>query len=176
MLRRALTARLRTAAAGFVTSIAWHTCTPGQLERDDRDRARRIRHHAPEVARWLKAIMQELETKNRHRAFLALRVTLHALRDRLPPETAVEFGAQLPVLLRGFYYEGWKLSTTPHRERTLSAFLAPVGEAFPEEGDFFPERAARAVFKVVAQHVTAGEADKVRHLLPAPLRALWPEN
>jgi len=47
---------------------------------------------------WLKSLFEPLDTENRHRAYLALRVKLHALRDRLPPELAVHFGAQLPML------------------------------------------------------------------------------
>ena len=43
---------------------------------------------------WLKSIMGRLDTDDRHRAYLALRATLHALRDRLPPEVAVHLGAQ----------------------------------------------------------------------------------
>ena len=44
-----------------------------------------------------------------HKAYLALRTVLHALRDRLTLEEAVQLGAQLPMLVRGFYYEGWTL-------------------------------------------------------------------
>ena len=43
---------------------------------------------------WLKAIMSRLGTEDRHRAYLALRTTLQALRDRLQPEMAVHLGAQ----------------------------------------------------------------------------------
>jgi uncharacterized protein (DUF2267 family) len=35
---------------------------------------------------------------------------LHVLRDRLTPEQAVHLGAQLPILVRGVYYEGWGAS------------------------------------------------------------------
>jgi len=30
------------------------------------------------------------------------------LRDRLTVDEAVNLGAQLPMLVRGFYYEGWR--------------------------------------------------------------------
>jgi uncharacterized protein (DUF2267 family) len=122
---------------------------------------------------WLHEIMEELGTKDRQRAYLALRSTLHALRDRLPPEEAVELGAQLPMLVRGFYYEGWKPSATPRRERTQQQFLEHVRHDFPEEGDFFPERAARAVLKVLGRHVTHGEIRAVKHLLPEPIQELF---
>ena len=37
-----------------------------------------------------------------NKAYLALRTVLHALRV----EEAVDLGAQLPMLIRGLYYEG----------------------------------------------------------------------
>ena len=47
---------------------------------------------------WLKSLMGKIGTGDRHRAYVALRVTLHA-RDRLPPEVAVHLAAQLPMRL-----------------------------------------------------------------------------
>lgn len=122
---------------------------------------------------WLREIMEELRTNDRHRAYLALRSTLHALRDRLPIEEAVELGAQLPMLVRGIYYEGWKPSATPKRERSKDAFLERIRRDFPDEGDLFPERAARAVLKVLREHVTSGEIRDVKHVLPEPVRSLF---
>jgi uncharacterized protein (DUF2267 family) len=56
---------------------------------------------------WLNEIMDELGWEdNWHRAYLALRTVLHELRDHLTTEEATDLGAQLPMLVRGFYYEG----------------------------------------------------------------------
>jgi uncharacterized protein (DUF2267 family) len=38
-----------------------------------------------------------------------------------------------------------------------------------------PEKAARAVFKVLAHRISQGEIADIRGLLPKELRALWPE-
>jgi uncharacterized protein (DUF2267 family) len=54
---------------------------------------------------WRKELLEELDWQDRHAAYLALRATLHALRDRLTVEEVAELGAQLPMLIRGFYYE-----------------------------------------------------------------------
>jgi len=35
---------------------------------------------------WLRDIMQELGWEDRHKTYVGLRTTLHALRDRLTPE------------------------------------------------------------------------------------------
>jgi uncharacterized protein (DUF2267 family) len=124
---------------------------------------------------WLNDIMAELDSKDRHLAYLALRATLHALRDRLPVGEAVHLGAQLPMLIRGFYYEGWTPSGKPlkeHRAQFLSAILGCFGAGVPPD----PERVAHAVFKVLARHVTAGEIEGVKQLLPKDIRSLWPDS
>jgi len=122
---------------------------------------------------WLARICEQLDDPDRKRAYTALRATLHALRDRLQPEEAVHLGAQLPMLVRGLYYEGWRLAGKPLRIRTLDEFLEAVEVEILDEA-LDPELAARAVFAVLATHVSRGEVDMVRNALPAPIRALWP--
>ncbi|MGD9765637.1 MAG: DUF2267 domain-containing protein [Candidatus Binatia bacterium] len=126
------------------------------------------------TAIWLKEIMAELESQDRHLAYLALRSTLHALRDRLPIEEAVHLGAQLPLLIRGVYYEGWRVADKPLKEHRAE-FLGAISRYFRDTAPD-PERVARAVFKVLEHHVTAGEIEDVRQLLPRDLRDLWPEE
>jgi uncharacterized protein (DUF2267 family) len=122
---------------------------------------------------WLNEILAELDSTDRHLAYLALRATLHALRDRLTVEEAVHLGAQLPLLIRGFYYEGWTLSGKPHKEHR-AGFLSGIQDCFGPGIAPDPERVARAVLKVLAHHVTAGEIKDVKQLLPKDLRNLWP--
>lgn len=128
---------------------------------------------------WLDRIGQELGTDDRHRAYLALRGTLHALRDYLIPEEAVHLAAQLPMLVRGIYFEGWNPSKAPAEPRDRKDFLSrasdPLRQAFwNKEQAVEPERAVRAVLSVLARHVSDGEFDQVRQLMPKEVRELWP--
>lgn len=61
----------------------------------------------------------------------------------------------------------------PHRVRGKHEFLAPIAEAFQND-DLEVERIVRAVLEVVERHVTSGEADGVKDVLPAAIRELWP--
>ena len=72
---------------------------------------------------WLKDITDGLGFPNQWAAFAALRGTLHTLRDRLPREHAAQLGAQLPMLIRGLYYEGWDPLREPNRVRHQQEFL-----------------------------------------------------
>ena len=124
---------------------------------------------------WLKSVMQELEWEDRHRAYLALRATLHALRDRLTLEEVAQLGAQLPMLIRGFYYEGWDPTNKPTKLRLREEFLARIAQSFVQAGDsIHPEPVARAVFAVLSERVSDGEIEDVKHILPSEIRDIWP--
>lgn len=123
---------------------------------------------------WLKGIIRQLGwADDRRRAYHALRAVLHALRDRLPDHEVVDLGAQLPMLIRGVYYEGWTLNSDPHRLRKESDFFAKVAEAFPNDPSADAEQITRAVFSVIAEHISAGELKDITLNLPDDLRTLW---
>ena len=123
---------------------------------------------------WLNELMRLMSWQDKHKAYQAVRVTLHALRDRLSVGEVAQLGAQLPMLVRGFYYEGWRpdgaVLTTRHKEE----FLAPIAEHFRSDPEVDAERIARAVFAVLAGRIAKGEIEDIEHVLPKQLRALWP--
>jgi len=127
-----------------------------------------------ETNRWLRIVMTELKTDSRRHAYMALRAGLHALRDRIGPENAVHFGAQLPILLRGVYYEGWRPSETPTRERRLDDFLAYVESMLGSKTGVDPADALRASFAAIAELIPFTEVIKLVNVLPRDLRVLWP--
>ena len=61
---------------------------------------------AAEAEGWINDLVQRLGWQDRGKAYAALIGALHALRDVLPRDEVVYFGAQLPLLLRGLYCEG----------------------------------------------------------------------
>ena len=125
-----------------------------------------------ETNHWLKRVMEVLETDNRKLAFAALRATLHVLRDRIGPANAVHLGAQLPMLLRGAYYEDWRLSDTPTRERHVDGFLAHIDANLPRNAQIGAGEAARATFEGLMECLDGGEVEKLMRLLPTEIRSL----
>lgn len=124
--------------------------------------------------RWLKSVMRHLDTEDCHLAVMALRGTLHALRDRIGPENAAHFGAQLPTLLRGVYYEGWHPQRTPSRERHKDSFVEHVCRDIPPGTLLDVEAATRAVCFVIWEEVDPGATAKLIRILPSDLRDFWP--
>ncbi len=127
-----------------------------------------------ETNAWLKIMMSHLKTDDRDHAYAVLKGTLHALRDRIGPENAAHLGAQLPLLLRGAFYEGWHIAGTPTKERHLIGFLEHVANEMPKMLKEDPEEAARATFSVMRQRLDPGEFNKLIRMLPPELRQLWP--
>ena len=129
---------------------------------------------------WLRDIALELGGDNRRLAYLALRGTLHAVRDFLPIEESAQLSAQLPMLVRGIYYEGWNPSGTPEKDRSRARFLSHLEAALEralwnEDYPIDTEEAARAVLRVLSDRISAGEMDQVRHVMPERVRELWPQ-
>lgn len=125
---------------------------------------------------WLKEIMERLETGDRHQAYMALKATLHALRDRLSIQEAAQLGAQLPMVIRGLFYEGWHPAERPERATSWETFMKPVYLATCQDGSFTPEEVVSAVFDVLSRHVSGGEIDDVIGQLPRDIRSLWPDS
>lgn len=124
---------------------------------------------------WIKELGAELGWTDEHAVLGALRAVLHAVRDRLPSDEAAELAAQLPLLLKGVYFDGWDPSATPARARSRHAFLTLVRRHLGgRAGEADVEKIIRAVFKLLATHVSEGEIHDVRGALPAELADLWP--
>jgi uncharacterized protein (DUF2267 family) len=121
---------------------------------------------------WINQICTELGTRDEERAYLALRASLHALRDRLPVQEAAHLAAQLPMIIRGLFFEGWHPGTRRPRSRSRHGFLEVVAREIPV-GALEPEAAVRAVFAVLSKHVSPGQIENVRHTLPHHLADLW---
>lgn len=119
---------------------------------------------------WLKEIMMAFEWDDRQTAYRALRVTLHSLRDHLPIEIVAHFSAQLPTLIRGIFFDGWKPSKAAKASRSLGDFLHPIHKAF--DRDIYPdaELIAQRVFSVIASHVSDGEIEHIEQALPKHVR------
>jgi uncharacterized protein (DUF2267 family) len=123
---------------------------------------------------WLSGLMRDLPTNDRKVAYTALRAVLHALRDRLPVVSVAHLGAQLPLLVRGIYYDGWRPNDVAvGHVRSVEEFLALVERDFPPGATLDSEKAARAVLRVMDQHLGPNAMQKVLHIMPKPIQTLW---
>jgi uncharacterized protein (DUF2267 family) len=121
---------------------------------------------------WINDLAEELGTEDGQHAYRVLRAFLHALRDHLPVDEVAALAAQLPVFVRGVFYEGWDPSRTPERKRDLDSFLARISSEAQLAGETEASFAATAANRVLGRHVSAGEGASVLHALPRHIREL----
>ncbi|MES0033548.1 DUF2267 domain-containing protein [Mesorhizobium sp. M0040] len=122
---------------------------------------------------WISDLMWRLRWHDRERVYQALIATLHALRDFLDRDEAVYMGAQLPTLLRGFYYEGWH----PGRRAIAtnrSLFLDRIRDGVHRDPAVDPEEVARSVLGQLADRLSAAEIQEAKAATPSVLHDLWP--
>ncbi len=121
---------------------------------------------------WLKEICDNLGP-DKQVAWKVLSVVLRKLRDRLPIGLAAHLGAQLPILVRGIYYDQFEPSKLPTTCDSREEFVAEVAEWLSDIRPVDPDTAVRSVFKVLSHHVDPGQIAKVREALPRSLRQSW---
>jgi uncharacterized protein (DUF2267 family) len=121
---------------------------------------------------WLNEIMERLGPE-RQVAWKVLSTVLRKLRDRLPADLSAHLGAQLPLLVRGAYYDQYEPGRQPSDCRTPEEFSAEVAEWLSDIRAVDPDEAIQAVFAVLSRHVSEGQIRKVRGALPQGIRMLW---
>jgi uncharacterized protein (DUF2267 family) len=125
---------------------------------------------------WLNDVQDELHLQNRDEALDSVRIVFHSLRDRLPVNEAVELAAQLPVLLRGVYYEGWRPVNKPEKA-DRNEFLGKISDQLngqqPSMQQQDPVRVTKGVFHVLEKRITGGELKDVKDNLPNDILTLW---
>lgn len=120
---------------------------------------------------WLKLIQEELGWEDKQKVYNATRAVLHTLRDRMAPEEAVQFAAQLPMVLKGVYFDEYKLGSKPDKEiKTKEDFYSAVQEK--ADLPFNSNEAVQAVTNVLRQKVSDGEIEDILGGLPQNLRAV----
>jgi uncharacterized protein (DUF2267 family) len=125
---------------------------------------------------WINELDEEFGWNDKQRTYQSLRAVLHALRDRLRAEESVQLAAQLPMTIKGMYFDGWKPSKTPTKIRNQEEFLQRIVDEYGGPDASAPDQMARAVFRHLDRHVSKGEIDDVKASLPEQLRQLWPES
>ena len=123
---------------------------------------------------WLNEICNDLGP-DKQVAWKVLSTVLHKLRDRLTVNLAAHLGAQLPLLIRGIYYDQFEPGHMPSELRSREDFVGEVAEWLSDTRPVDPGEAVRSVFRVLSRHISEGQINKVRDALPKSLRRLWEE-
>lgn len=122
---------------------------------------------------WVNAIDDALGYDDKHLSLQLLRGVLHALRDRLTIDQSAHLSAQLPLLIRGLYFENWDPQPFPDRGRSVDAFMDDVRRALTGYPQIEVREGVGAVFGVLKRHISWGEDEKIGKALPHAIEMLW---
>src|SRR6516225_5392039 len=123
---------------------------------------------------WLDEISAEIGP-DRHLAWHVLGAVLRSIRDEMQVEQSAHFAAQLPLLIRGAYFDQYRPATQPAEHRSHDDFIARIQHEMDGARPVNVQQAAAAVMRTLNRHVTEGQVKKVRDALPKGVRAMWPE-
>jgi uncharacterized protein (DUF2267 family) len=129
---------------------------------------------ASQAQQWVNELAADLGWDER-RAYRLMRSVLHTLRDWLQPDEMADLSAQLPLLVRGIFFEGWQAGRSPATDRSKDNFISRVWiDLAHEENLGSPDRAITMVFRLLERHLDEGELRQVRSTMKKGLRQLWP--
>jgi uncharacterized protein (DUF2267 family) len=123
---------------------------------------------------WLDEISAEIGP-DRHLAWHVLGAVLRSIRDEMQVEQSAHFAAQLPLLIRGAYFDQYRPAVQPASARSHDDFIARIHHDLDGSRPVNAEHVATAVMRTLNRHVTEGQVKKVRDSLPKGVRAMWPE-
>lgn len=110
-------------------------------------------------------------------AFRVTRTVFHALRKRIVPEESMNLVAQLPMLLKAVYVDGWNINQEISKSKTFNDFLQDARSISNTEApDFTDDEIARirvkAVFQALRKYVSDGELVDIISELPQEIAEL----
>jgi uncharacterized protein (DUF2267 family) len=123
---------------------------------------------------WLDEICAEIGP-DKHLAWHVLGAVLRSIRDELLIGQSAHLAAQLPLLVRGAFFDQYRPAAQPVAERSQEDFIARIREELAGCRPVRPDLAASAVMRTLNRHITEGQVKKARDALPKGIRALWPE-
>ena len=123
---------------------------------------------------WIDSIALDSHS-DRHTAYQALRAVLQTLRDRLPPQEAAHFSAQLPLLIRGIFYEGYRPSEVPVA-LSRDEFLERVRQKIVTGRSVDALSLTKQVFSAMDGFLCEGELEKIVEVLPRDFLDLFPRR
>lgn len=123
-------------------------------------------NYVKDAKTWLHELCNQLGIEDEKKAARIFRSVLHAVRDRIPTGEALHLGAQLPILWKGIYYDGFTMHE-PVRIRQEDEWLEFIRskDSGAQEADFptldHAYYAFQDVMKFLKTRLSAGQYEQI---------------
>lgn len=117
---------------------------------------------------WINDMMDTYDYDSENDAFVVLRATLKALRDRSSMEEALHLGNGIPALMRGFYFEGWEPAVAKKAD-----FYSSVKTHLGGHDEIDLEMAVPEALNVIFKHLDNNQIALVKQNLSEDFQGLW---
>jgi uncharacterized protein (DUF2267 family) len=125
---------------------------------------------------WIKEISYNANWDQASFSLAALRAVLQELRDHLALKDLAHLSAQLPIIIRGIFFENWTPPKSSKSTYEHYLFLKNIEERLNRYPHIEAKSAVSAVFKTLAKHISHGEKEKMRKILPESIEVWWLES
>ena len=130
---------------------------------------------------WLHHAQQALGIQDEQQAGRIFRAVLHAIRDRLPAEEAMHLGAQLPIIWKGIFFQGFKLRPEPVVIRHEGEWLDFIRSKNQVAAIDFPTHdhvrlAFQDIMSMLETHLSEGQYLQIIQALHAEIVHVLDEN
>jgi uncharacterized protein (DUF2267 family) len=156
----------------YTTSALYNYNTSRKKNRREASRPKSMNFeaYAAEGNHFINQVAFELNI-DRQAAARITRAILHAIRDRIPANDAIQFAQGLPMALKGIFIDQYDLSRVPVVIRSPGRFLDFIYEKagltaridFPDDHAII--EALQAVFYVLEQTMDLGQVHQIKHAL-----------
>ncbi|WP_073852237.1 DUF2267 domain-containing protein [Pontibacter flavimaris] len=119
---------------------------------------------------WLHKLCTYLGIDDENKASRIFRAVMHAIRDRIPAGEAIHLGAQLPIIWKGIYFDGFSLRE-PVRIRHEDEWLEFIRskDSGADQADFptldHAFYAFQDVMAFLRDHISEGQYNQVAQAL-----------
>lgn len=121
---------------------------------------------------WVAEVAETMGIVDRQEAYRTLRAVLHALRDQLTVHENKDLSAQMPMVIRGLFFEGWNPAKAEH-VRDAGQFEEAVMAHHGARPQRAPREMIAGVARVLSARISEGEFRQVLHSLAEPVRELF---
>lgn len=132
-----------------------------------------IDHSAQLTHEWINELAERLGWASKRSALRLLRITICHVRDHLLVNEVAHVSAQLPIMIRGFFFEGWMPEQTPIKERSAIEFVSFIEGQMKAAEEYRGRDDIKCVFDLLNNRLSRGEVEDIRATLPADIRDLW---